>query len=67
VIASCQFQYGHGYGFLITGAGAPTGYLALVIPSRTSLDTTTNVNDQFRTPNPFDINFQVAEGEVLSQ
>jgi len=40
VIATCQFQYAHGFAFISSGlgssAGIAEGYLALVVPSRTA-------------------------------
>jgi len=38
VIAVCQFQYGHGYAYLVDPTGRPQGYLALLIPNRSVLN-----------------------------
>jgi len=71
VIARCEFQFGHGYAFLVNPQGAPQGYLGLVIPDRNILngDTSTGVfsSTPIRIAQPFSNAIFDEQGEVLAQ
>jgi hypothetical protein len=53
VIARCEFQFAHGYAYLVNPAGAPQGYLALIIPDRNLLDPQLGTSRPIRTASPF--------------
>ena len=71
VIARCQFQFGHGYAYVQTAAGAPTSYLALIIPDRNVLNGNTGVGGLFtstpiRIAQPFSNATFDEQGEILA-
>jgi hypothetical protein len=53
VIARCEFQFAHGYAYLVNPAGAPQGYLALIIPDRNLLDPQLGTPRPIRRASPF--------------
>jgi hypothetical protein len=69
VIARCDFQFGHGYAFLVNPVGAPQGYLALIIPDRSILNGDTLTGTVSVTPvrvaQPFSNAIFDEQGEVL--
>jgi hypothetical protein len=69
VIARCEFQFGHGYAYLVDPSGRPQGYLALIIPDRNILnaDTVTGLLDRFpiRVAQPFSNAEFDEQGEML--
>ena len=71
VIARCEFQYGHGFAYLVDSLGRPQGYLALIIPDRNILnaDTGTGLDERFpiRVAQPFSNAIFDEQGEILAQ
>jgi hypothetical protein len=70
VIARCDFQFGHGYAFLVNPVGAPQGYLALIIPDRSILNGDTLTGTVSVTPvrvaQPFSNAIFDEQGEMLA-
>jgi hypothetical protein len=65
VIARCEFQFAHGYAYLVNPAGAPQGYLALIIPDRNVLNPQTGASNPVRLPIPFSLSVRQT-GEQLA-
>jgi len=71
VIARCQFQFGHGYAYVVNPSGFPQSYLALVIPDRNVLNADTNTGFWHSTPiriaQPMSNSEYDEQGEQLAQ
>ena len=72
VIARCEFQFGHGYAYLVDPSGRPQGYLALIIPDRNILNGDTSSPTGFtstpiRIAQPFSNAIFDEQGEILAQ
>ena len=72
VIARCEFQFGHGYAYLVDPSGRPQGYLALIIPDRNILNWDTSSPTGFtstpiRIAQPFSNAIFDEQGEILAQ
>ena len=72
VIARCEFQFGHGYAYLVDPTGRPQGYLALIIPDRNILngdiDSPTGfTSTPIRIAQPFSNAIFDEQGEILAQ
>ncbi len=72
VIARCEFQFGHGYAYLVDPSGRPQGYLALIIPDRNILNgdltsPTGYTMTPIRVAQPFSNAIFDEQGEILSQ
>ncbi|HXN49838.1 MAG TPA: hypothetical protein VN893_24515, partial [Bryobacteraceae bacterium] len=72
VIARCDFQFGHGYAYLVDPIGRPEGYLALIIPDRNILNgdlssPTGYTMTPIRVAQPFTNAIFDEQGEILSQ
>jgi len=71
VIARCDFQFGHGYAYLVNPSGAPQGYMALVIPDREVLNAETGTGvlnvEALRIAQPFSNTIFDEQGEQLGQ
>jgi len=72
VIARCQFQFGHGYAYLVSPGGVPQSYLALVIPDRSVLNGFAGIGPLFestpvRVAVPFSNAILDEQGEMLAQ
>jgi hypothetical protein len=66
VIARCEFQYAHGYAYLVNPGGLPQSYLALIIPDRNVLDPQTGTARPIREPYPFSRFANDESGEQLA-
>jgi len=72
VIARCEFQFGHGYAYLVDPSGRPQGYLALIIPDRNILNGDTSSPTGFtstpiRIAQPFSNAILDEQGEILAE
>jgi len=72
VIARCEFQFGHGYAYLVDPSGRPQGYLALIIPDRNIMNgdissPTGYTMTPIRIAQPFSNAIFDEQGEILSQ
>jgi len=71
VIARCEFQFGHGYAYLVDPGGRPEGYLALIIPDRNILNGDINsptgyTSTPIRIAQPFSNAIFDEQGEMLA-
>ena len=72
VIARCEFQFGHGYAYLVDPGGRPEGYLALIIPDRNILNGDSSSPTGFtstpiRIAQPFSNAIFDEQGEMLAE
>jgi len=72
VIARCEFQFGHGYAYLVDPSGRPEGYLALIIPDRNILNGDTSsptgyTSTPIRIAQPFSNAIFDEQGEMLAE
>jgi len=72
VIARCEFQFGHGYAYLVSPSNTPQGYLALIIPDRNvlngdTLSSTGFTSTPIRIAQPFSNAIFDEQGEVLAE
>jgi len=72
VIARCEFQFGHGYAYLVDPGGRPEGYLALIIPDRNILNgdissPTGYTMTPIRVAQPFSNAIFDEQGEMLAE
>jgi hypothetical protein len=72
IIARCEFQFAHGYAFIVTPGGQPQSYLALIIPDRNILNPdplpgTGFTSTPIRIAQPFSNAIFDEQGEMLAE